>query len=649
MKTLKLITLVSMIAFVSNAQNTDSLNYYNPLINEQSGSEGIMESLTTLTCTDAVARWLNYTNSTTGEDDLLMCEIGSVGIGFDPNSTILPQGRLHTIATASTNVRRNLLFERETISDKFTTQISINASSYSILNTSLATDMSKGFNLQSNGNLGIGTYVPEHKLDVAGGVRTILGGTNSSVAVFGSSSTKLMRMVTELGTSAYNPMSTANDQGIFWSDGGAGGNQNNTAGFLIGPHTGTAARGIKIKSDGNVGIGVANPAQKLDVAGSILSSSLAGTGNRMVIANSSGVLSAQAQPTLSIVGTSLSISNGNSVTIPGDNLGNHTATQNLNMNTKEILSLFKLNFHDGTVQDVASPWRKATNNYFTDERVKLGGSGSGTSTNWRFEVLDGASRFSGNVGIKTSSPNTFDLDVIGDAGKSSGGTSWQSLSDARLKNVSGDISNSLEIISQLHPIKYTWNEDKIKRYGPDPGQKFGFLAQELRKIIPEFVTEDKEGTLWYNPSGIEAILVAAIKEQQQLIDKYYNELQEIKNCCSSINSFDNFLQTQKQEEQVSDISSGINNQHLTSAKLYQNKPNPFNNQTVIEYEINMDYTDAVILIFDMQGKQLKKISGLSKGKGSVIINSNELYAGMFMYSLIIGGKEIDTKRMILNN
>ena len=35
------------------------------------------------------------------------------------------------------------------------------------------------------------------------------------------------------------------------------------------------------------------------------------------------------------------------------------------------------------------------------------------------------------------------------------------------------------------------------------------------------------------------------------------------------------------------------------------------------------------------------------GNGSVIINGNELEAGMYIYTLTVDGQEIDSKRMII--
>ena len=59
--------------------------------------------------------------------------------------------------------------------------------------------------------------------------------------------------------------------------------------------------------------------------------------------------------------------------------------------------------------------------------------------------------------------------------------------------------------------------------------------------------------------------------------------------------------------------------------------------------------NASIIIYDMQGAQIKSISVNNNGEGSVIINASELKTGMYMYSLIGNGKLVDTKTMIITN
>ena len=80
--------------------------------------------------------------------------------------------------------------------------------------------------------------------------------------------------------------------------------------------------------------------------------------------------------------------------------------------------------------------------------------------------------------------------------------------------------------------------------------------------------------------------------------------------------------------------------------LYQNSPNPFKEQTIIRFKLASDVQDASICFFDMNGKLLIKMP-ISSGMESVSIGGYELGEGMFLYSLIVNGQEIDTKKMVI--
>lgn len=84
--------------------------------------------------------------------------------------------------------------------------------------------------------------------------------------------------------------------------------------------------GVFVDNSGNVGIGKNGPATKLDVNGTVTAIAFAGNGAALT-----GIPDDQ---TLSLSGTTLGIENGNSVDLSelSDNLGNHTATQNIKLN-----------------------------------------------------------------------------------------------------------------------------------------------------------------------------------------------------------------------------------------------------------------------------------------------------------------------------
>ncbi|MBA4057279.1 MAG: hypothetical protein C0490_21375, partial [Marivirga sp.] len=83
------------------------------------------------------------------------------------------------------------------------------------------------------------------------------------------------------------------------------------------------------------------------------------------------------------------------------------------------------------------------------------------------------------------------------------------------------------------------------------------------------------------------------------------------------------------------------------AYLYQNSPNPFTTTTEIKMEIPDGSAHAQVIIYNLEGKQLKNIQVNERGTTKVHITANDLSAGMYLYSLMVDGKVADTKRLIL--
>jgi hypothetical protein len=80
--------------------------------------------------------------------------------------------------------------------------------------------------------------------------------------------------------------------------------------------------------------------------------------------------------------------------------------------------------------------------------------------------------------------------------------------------------------------------------------------------------------------------------------------------------------------------------------LEQNRPNPFDNTTIIGYELPANYAQATLNISDLSGKTVYT-ELLTQPKGEVEIKSNTLKDGIYMYSLVANGKVLKTAKMIV--
>ena len=81
------------------------------------------------------------------------------------------------------------------------------------------------------------------------------------------------------------------------------------------------------------------------------------------------------------------------------------------------------------------------------------------------------------------------------------------LSDARHKNVQGDVALTVEMVAKAPAVKFTWKDEK------KPGLFVGSLAQYWKMALPEVVREQNDGTLSldYQVTALMAAIVTARK------------------------------------------------------------------------------------------------------------------------------------------
>jgi len=212
-------------------------------------------------------------------------------------------------------------------------------------------------------------------------------------------------------------------------------------------------------------------------------------------------------------------------------------------------------------------------------------------------------------------------------------------SDRRLKSNIRNLNYGLQDIMDLRPVSYSWKN------ADDKGTHLGLIAQEVLEVMPEVVYDpstdvqlDEEGNelpmdenammgIYY--TNLIPVLINAVQEQQQLIENLEAKL-------ASVNG-----------GSTSDLP--ISTSPFEDAKLYQNVPNPFSQSTQIQYDLPTNVDQSQIYVFDMQGKLMTSISREGTGRQVVTLNAGELGPGMYLYSLIIDGQEVDTKRMIITD
>ena len=103
-----------------------------------------------------------------------------------------------------------------------------------------------------------------------------------------------------------------------------------------------------------------------------------------------------------------------------------------------------------------------------------------------------------------------------------------SSSDMRFKKNISTVSGALEKLSKLYPVNYDWRQDEFKNKGFNDKKQWGFIAQEVEKIMPELIHADKDGYRSMNYTGIIPLLTKAVQEQQTEMEKQQKEIDQLK-------------------------------------------------------------------------------------------------------------------------
>lgn len=248
-------------------------------------------------------------------------------------------------------------------------------------------------------------------------------------------------------------------------------------------------------------------------------------------------------------------------------------------------------------------------------------------------------------------------------------------SDIKLKQNVETIGSALDMVSKLKPSTYQYRTEEFEPLRLQKGQRYGFIAHEVKEVLPQFVKANKQEvysepdndghqelieTLEFdvvNYTEFIPILTAAIQEQQEEIEslkavqaeneslkKRLDRLEEmmqsfgtdLQQCCFSSNS-----------EEINQNGGDQETTPIDQPTLEQNAPNPFTDNSVVKYYLPSNTQRAELVISNLNGTQIRTFNLDGKGFGQVLISGGSFKAGTYIYTLMVDGKRVASKKMVL--
>lgn len=310
-----------------------------------------------------------------------------------------------------------------------------------------------------------------------------------------------------------------------------------------------------------------------------------------------------------------------------------------------------------------------------------GNTGEGTN----FSIYDWTTGFNriyilgsnGNVGIGTINPGAYKLYVNGNFNVNGTATcnsgAWTS--DQQFKTTIDSISEALPIINQLKPRSFYFDTTNVYGLSFSNKKQYGLIAQDVEQVLPELVTSttkpadvDTLGNVIHpavtyksvNYNAFIGIMLQGIKEQNSkndnletktnnqdsIITSLQNQLNAL---ASTINSCCNDNHDNGNHNGHHKATNNQTNVELNDAQtivLEQNVPNPFAEQTAINYSLPDNTFKAQMLFYNAQGKLIQSTELTQKGKGTLNVFASDLSSGIYTYTLVVDGKIIETKKMV---
>lgn len=230
-------------------------------------------------------------------------------------------------------------------------------------------------------------------------------------------------------------------------------------------------------------------------------------------------------------------------------------------------------------------------------------------------------------------------------------------SDESLKQNIRDFGSAMDIINKLHPKQYEYKQDgNYKLMNFPTGTRYGLIANDVEKVLPGLVKDATFDPNMAKPQkpvtkdGEKAEAQTAKADVMNFKALNYTELIPIMiKAIQELNQQNTDLKSQVTtlSQTVDQLKKGTVVASASDALINQNYPNPFTKSTLISFSVPQGSNANIIVSQTGSGKVVKTIT-LSSGASQLTFDGSSLAAGSYTYSLVVDGKKIDSKQMIIN-
>ena len=238
-------------------------------------------------------------------------------------------------------------------------------------------------------------------------------------------------------------------------------------------------------------------------------------------------------------------------------------------------------------------------------------------------------------------------------------------SDRRFKKDIKPIKNPLQSIQQLTGTSYQFRTGNFTSRSFSNQRQLGLIAQEVEKVFPELVKTNEDGYKAVNYDGLIPVLIEAVKaqqvvietqkettdEQQKTVVKQQEKLKKQAKKIDQLESKITALAVQVDKLLSNNASATVRNKYALSLEqkstLGQNHPNPFNQNTSIDFFLPTTVQAASLQIRSANGQLIKTLPIPDRGAGQLTIDIGNYAAGTYFYSLVLDEQVLETKQMIV--